>query len=440
MKITEKSVAQAELQRRLKQTQREQAGLIDPSAKSAAEPVEPFVATYIGRLENHGRSPDYVRKVQQRLNHFLDSGPMARVGDLSPKLIARVLDDLAGSGLMPSTVNHYWDAMHAFCDWLVRLQGVLAANPVSNVEKAAINGRRRKMRRAMTAGELGRLLNYAPEYRSRFYEFAVLTLLRVSEIGKLRWADMKLEGDDPHIALVAAHTKAKRADTVALDEDYAQRIASWRPPNARDDDPVFLKVPKLDTFKTDCDGAKVDWRPDAQGHSLDRHALRKTGNTLMMTAGVNSEIRQQVARVTDRRLVEETYLDRQQIETREAVRTIGNAVRKARSVGPMVGPTSGSQRRTRSRSGTGATSATSKKTFDMARVGTGWRASSRVKNGGGGGNRTPVRRQSTGTSTCLVCALISSVGESTHRLPSDQPPTVSGRHRAGRLPDPYPAK
>lgn len=62
----------------------------------------------------------------------------------------------------------------------------------------------------------------------------------------------------------------------------------------------------------------------------------------------------------------------------------------------------------------------------------GWYAKnwpSNFKNGGGGGNRTPVRKQSTEISTRLVLDFISPGGAPQNRLPTGQPSTVSSRRQ-----------
>jgi site-specific recombinase XerD len=72
---------------------------------------------------------------------------------------------------------------------------------------------------------------------------------------------------------------------------------------------VFKTTPTLTTFREDCKRAKIDWRADYAGKSLDRHALRTTFVTWLSVSGVEPRTAQQLARHTDISLTMQAYTD-----------------------------------------------------------------------------------------------------------------------------------
>jgi len=221
--------------------------------------------------------------------------------------------------------------MFGMCRWALNVERLLDRNPLESVPIRDAHGDIRKVRRAMTPDEAGRLLTVAGP-RALWYETALFTGLRVGEMAALEWRDIELDARRPMIRLRAKTTKAKRADTVSLRTDLAAKLGATRPPFARPTDRVFKTTPTHATFRRDCDRAGVSWQADERGRTLDRHSLRTTFVTWLSVAGVDPRTAQELARHTDIGLTMQNYTDPKLINLSAAVERLptltGTAQRK----------------------------------------------------------------------------------------------------------------
>ena len=71
-------------------------------------------------------------------------------------------------------------------------------------------------------------MNVAGDRRT-VYLTAMLTGLRRSELKDLRWSDINLESEVPHIALRAEATKSRRADTIQIPPELVEVLEAIRP-------------------------------------------------------------------------------------------------------------------------------------------------------------------------------------------------------------------
>jgi integrase len=127
--------------------------------------------------------------------------------------------------------------------------GLLAANPPEHVvlpRRRAGRASSTRERRFLTRAELVRLLDEVPVKWRPFFELLAATGLRVSEAVGLRWSDLVLDGDAPHVqvrraivkgAIVAPNPRTARGSSRC--PDLAAMLRAQRPDDAEDDMFVF---------------------------------------------------------------------------------------------------------------------------------------------------------------------------------------------------------
>jgi hypothetical protein len=80
-----------------------------------------------------------------------------KLADITSDAMNRWLSKAEDKDMAAATRNEYVISMHAFCNWLVREQRIVA-NPLTMVQKADRASDRRHIRRALTIEEVGNLL------------------------------------------------------------------------------------------------------------------------------------------------------------------------------------------------------------------------------------------------------------------------------------------
>ena len=210
-----------------------------------------------------------------------------------------------------------------------------------------VKGDRRHQRRALTEPEIARLLAAARarpleeaqarglpltgkeerllrtlgEMRSMIYELRLSTGLRPSEAQRLRWCDVREEGEGRHSLLVhvppgtrTKQSKSQHAD-VPLPEDLAKRLLALRPAEAAEVDPVFRlpgysrgAAPTIKTFKADLKAAGIAYLDD-EGRAADRYALRRTFNRRLVEAGTDPRVASRLMRHSSMDVTMESYTD-----------------------------------------------------------------------------------------------------------------------------------
>ena len=179
----------------------------------------------------------------------------------------------------------------------------LGSHPLELLPKLNEHGDRRRIRRQLTDEELARLL-VVPESRGRraWYLTAALAGLRRSELIRLTWASVDLEGG----VLTIRDGKAKREDLVPLHPELLEELKRIRPAGAQPADRVFpTEVTNL-TRKRDFERAEIELVDD-QGRVADLHGLRATLGTRLARAGVAPQVAQRLMRHADYRTTLQHY-------------------------------------------------------------------------------------------------------------------------------------
>ncbi len=187
-----------------------------------------FALTYFDR---EVRVRDLDRAAVQHFVDWLTTRP-GRDGRLSDRSIANVLTPLRLA----------LDAAVA--------DGLLEANPVGQVvlpRRRAGRAWSTRERRYLTRTELARLLDEVPAKWRPLFELLAATGLRISEAVGLRWSDLALAGEQPHLRVRRAIVKGVEvapksrhgARLIPLTPDLAAMLKGHRPSDVADDTFVF---------------------------------------------------------------------------------------------------------------------------------------------------------------------------------------------------------
>ncbi len=316
--ITDRRAAEQALRDLLTRTERKAVGLVDLAVENAGLSFRVVIARFVRHLRAQRRTRDYILLVKNRLKWMGETAGIERLGQVNESNVCKALAVLSGRKAAPRTINAHRAAFRNLCSWAVTVGKLMDKNPVDAVPTQEIGGDIRKKRRALTHDEAESLLKAAPK-RALWYETAMHTGLRVSEQAALQWQDLHLEGPRPAIQLRALTTKGRRADTVPLRADLAAKLKAARPAFARPTDRVFKRAPKKETFYADCERAGIQYKPDAQGRSVDRHSLRTTFISWLSGADVSPRTAQELARHSELKLTMQTYTDPQALDVFGAV-------------------------------------------------------------------------------------------------------------------------
>ena len=228
-RVADKSVAEAELTRILRQVEREPAGLVDPMVHAGSMPIRVILARYVRHLRRKRRSPKYVKQQLSCSKWIIEQAGIERLAALDEANVDQALGMLSNADLSSRTINDYRGVAHALGGWAVKVARVLDRNPVAMIERRDQKSDIRKSRRALSIDEAYRLLSVCGP-RRLWYATALWIGLRLDEQRRLEWKDLALDGDRPAIRLRAGTTKAKRADELPLHRDLADMLCEARPP------------------------------------------------------------------------------------------------------------------------------------------------------------------------------------------------------------------
>ncbi|MCA9311174.1 MAG: tyrosine-type recombinase/integrase, partial [Phycisphaerales bacterium] len=335
-------------------------GLVDAGAEAARHAasisVTDHVKAFIMQLESNGRTPRYVSQVNQRLSTFLEYARIDRINAITADHVATFVGHLRSDLKMSDfTVGEYVGNLKAFTKWAV-LNGKLLTDPLRTLRKPSrAAATRTRQRRAITADEVGRLLDAAArrpelelrtirtgpdkgkplakvkksalirarklgEERALAYLLAIWTGLRRAELAALAWGDVIIDTLPERINLRAETTKSRRADSLALHPQVAEHLRAHRPAEAADHHRVLSAVPSMAVLRRDLELAGIE-DETARGR-IDFHAMRMGLATLLASAGVPQRIAQQHLRHTDPRLTSNVYTDQHVLPVANAIASL----------------------------------------------------------------------------------------------------------------------
>jgi integrase len=376
-------------------------GVMTAAEASIGKHQAAALGEHIDAFDEHLRAKGVTRIHREDTGRYLkrlaaDCG-FGTLADLRREALERWLAQRTAECMSARTRNAYRNAQVSFCNWC-RETDRLAANPFDAVPKANEKADPRRQRRAMTEGELARLLSLARERplldaltvrkgkrkgeryakvrpvvrerlellgreRALIYKTLLLTGLRKGELASLTAASLNLDGDVALAQLEAADEKNREGNAVPLRADLAGDLREWLaeklarlqqearkagapiPARLPPDTPVFnVPTALVKILNRDLRLAGIPKRDD-RGRTLDVHALRHTFGTLLSKGGVVPRTAQAAMRHSDIKLTMNVYTDPALLDVRGALdalpalplqgdRPEGEAIRATGTEGP----------------------------------------------------------------------------------------------------------
>jgi integrase len=347
--VTDKRVAEEKLAAIVKEEEQVAHGIGTPraAADAAQRPLVELQAAFLMDMRAAGRSRNTLKRYGSDLRTLTAACGWCFLRDVR---VSSFITWRSQCGLKGKSCNDKLAAMGCFFRWLVR-QGMARENPLVFVARSPLC--RTPCRRALTGGEIQRLLVAAPHARGVVYLVALKTGLRRSELRQLRWEDVRLvdrgaetkpsagvrreagaseahesralagstpfEASGPCIRARAAITKNGKDACLPLASDVAAALASLRSVDTPSFARVFARgVPKIETFRRDLSRAGIVYQ-DAAGRRVDFHALRVTFCTLLSLSGASPREAMEAMRHSDLKLTMKIYTDAAQLPVRGAV-------------------------------------------------------------------------------------------------------------------------
>ena len=320
--VTDKRVAERKLEELVRDLERERAGLLSPKGErdAAAMPLSDLLEQFIEELKARGRSRDYWRKIEQRVQRVLTDLSWKYLRDVNrEQYLAWRRKLTVETTLNPRTINHFTDAVRNFLGWLVQ-GNRLSANPFVSITPLETRGRESKRRRALTDEEARRLIAVSPK-RKLVYLLALRSGLRRKELELLRWSDVFLDGPQPRLVVRAANAKSKREEAIPLTSEVVDALVAAKPSPGAVGRVFSSGIPNHHTFRADLEKAGIPYK-DREGQTVDFHGLRKTFCTSLARAGVTLQTAMRLMRHTDPKLTARVYVDAGQLPTSDAVASL----------------------------------------------------------------------------------------------------------------------
>lgn len=307
--LTEQLAGKLESEARLRKT-----GLIDPEQERYAEVKQAALKTHLTAFEESlaDNSPKHCTVTMSRVNRIVDGCGFATLADIQSEPVQVFLRSLRkkAKDISPRTYNHYIQAMDSFCNWCVLTKRILA-NPLLGLERLNTEVDIRRQRRALTADEVGQLIESARnskekvnrvtgEQRARIYFLAYMTGLRKSELASLSPKSFDLDADRPTVTVEARHSKHRRKDVLPLHLELVAELRKWFVGLAPSDKlfPDLAGKNTADMVKYDLEKIGIPYCNDA-GFADFHAAGRHTHITELVRSGASLPEVKQLARHSD---------------------------------------------------------------------------------------------------------------------------------------------
>ncbi|HVZ65645.1 MAG TPA: tyrosine-type recombinase/integrase [Lacunisphaera sp.] len=327
---TDKRVAQAKLQSRLADCEKEAAGIAPPRSvrEASKRPLAELVALFLADLTARDKAPATVKRYGIALRKLSAACGWSVLAQATTASFCEWRKDC---GHKPATQNAYLNAWSRFFRWLKR-QRLALENPFEFVDPADTCRSSGEYRYALTAEQVSALLATAPEPRRTFYRLILETGIRPIEIRRLRVCDVIAanegfgglagvplppagEGEGArgspgaHIRMPGSISKNGKTALASISSELARALVALRRPNAHPNAPAFVGVvPKCPAFRKDLGRAGIP-SVDGEGRRADLHALRKTFGVHLVLSGADPRVVMEAMRHADLKLTMKTYMD-----------------------------------------------------------------------------------------------------------------------------------
>jgi integrase len=332
-------------------------GLMEDISPQHSANLTDLIEDYLRHLEQRDVSRTQTDNLRVRLSKTIVACKFQIPKEIEAQPIEDYLAKRRKQGLGKQTSNHYRQAMHQFCRWLIK-RSILKTNPIADIPKLNADTDRRHDRRPLSIEEFQRLIAAAESGkrveaipgvdRAMMYVLSAWTGYRRGEISSLTLDSFDLDASPPTVTVQATYSKRRRKDVQVLHPEVVERLKVWlskrRPMHQRWLFPLTKQTCGLDRrtskmMKADLKNARIQWIKEATteeekkarmesdflsyqnsaGQFADFHANRHTFITNLAKAGVSPKVTQLLARHSDIRLTMNVYTHSDIAEKAEAV-------------------------------------------------------------------------------------------------------------------------
>ena len=303
------------------------AGVLDAARAAGARKLDDQVDNFEAALLAKGGTTHHAARTARRVRAVAKGCGFNSWQDIRASSVLTFLARKREAGMSIETSNHYLQSFKHFCKWMVSERRAVE-NPVAHLSRMNARVDRRIVRRALSPDEQRRLIAVAQFSKSVYYGMAGrdrAMLYRLTLETGLRWGESRsltpssfdLDCHRPTVQVLAAYSKHRRDDTLALRPEAAEAL---RPYLKRREGKAF-PMPRSDQgakiLRADLwEARKAWWREvrgareklrrrirsdflsslDAQGRRVDFHALRHTFVSNLSAARVHPKTTQALAR------------------------------------------------------------------------------------------------------------------------------------------------
>lgn len=366
---TDKQASQTKMAGFLRAKERGESGLSDPYKRHYDRPIAEHIGQYHAHLVAHSKEdskdPNEILRI---LSAAVAGMGVKSIREITPDRVAMYLTGMTQAAV---TKNKHRGHLVTFCNWL-ELKGRMPANPIGGKKvkrfKSTDENRKRK-RRALSLGELQRLLAAAREQplndarvgrggrwrgdgtrkdarpawlkpatvakletrgreRGLLYRLAIYTGLRRNELSRLRVRHLHLDRSQPVLDLPGECTKNGKRALIPLVPSLVSELKSWLADSRRGANAPVLAVPDKSNL------SKIHQRllivagityKDEAGRYADFHSLRKAANVLLRRAGIELKDRMTFLRHGSAALTDGVYDDEDQTDKTGIINALQDA-------------------------------------------------------------------------------------------------------------------
>lgn len=302
-------------------------------ASSKEASIQKVLDDFLIHKKAEGITLSQTKKYRGNLTRFFKEAKIESLGDIVQETLdCWIIDSKEIHNRGPRTINSYTDLLRTLCRWCVETRK-LNSDPTANIKDQNELIDTRKQRRALTDGEVQKLLVVAATRKRRsvskvsgneielIYRTMLGTGLRSTEMASLRvW---QIDTEKQLINLKPMETKNKKGGWQPISKDLAERLAEWTKEKSSGDVVFHHNRDILYTsFKCDCKSAGME-RHFEDGRSIDVHSLRRTFGTRLARAGVPLTTTQRLMRHSTPELTAKLYIDVEEIDLRDAIDRLG---------------------------------------------------------------------------------------------------------------------
>ena len=352
-------------------------GIRESSPEGEQLKVQPQLEAYLKHLLQRDVSATQVVNLRLRIEKVIEGCEIRLVTDVEAQAVENYLAKRREDGTSKQTSNHYRQAMHQFCRWLMK-RSLIKINPIAEIPKLNVETDRRHDRRPLGVDEFQRLIRAAETGnpvesiagidRAMMYILSAWTGYRRGEISSLTQASLELDQDPPHVTVAATYSKRRRKDAQVLHPEVVERLRAWLAVRVPTHETLLFPLTKPTSgfdrktskmMQRDLGVARKAWIAEADsdkerelreqsdflqyrndaGLFADFHANRHTFITNLARAGVSPKVTQTLARHSDIRLTMNVYTHTDMAERADAVAKLPSFQSPKPTASPVVDAT-----------------------------------------------------------------------------------------------------